>query len=184
MRDANDAARDELLAEAALMANLNHPKYVSVIGCIWCALVVIMAIRVCVHRQRPRSSMVPTSHAIEPVTSGLTSPHLLFLCYATDSVLSLVGVCTRGLPKMMLVPFCSNGSLLDFLQKMFVALSLEVKLAIIKDVAAGMAYLVANQLVHRDLAARNVLVADDFSCKVRASKPSVQLPAPTDLMSV
>lgn len=54
----------------------------------------------------------------------------------------------------MLVPFCGNGSLLDFLNKMFVALSLEVKLAILLDVANGMSYLTSVGLVHRDLAAR------------------------------
>ena len=82
------------------------------------------------------------------------------------NVLSIIGVVTRGEPKMMLVPFCGNGDLKGFLCRMGDALNLKVKLTICHDVARGMSYLAARGLVHRDLAARNVLIADDFSCKV------------------
>lgn len=82
------------------------------------------------------------------------------------NVISLIGVVTRGTPRMMVVPYCGNGDLRGFLQRLAGALNQKVQLAVCRDVADGMAYLTARNLVHRDLAARNVLIADDFSCKV------------------
>ncbi len=82
------------------------------------------------------------------------------------NVLNLVGVVTRGEPRMMIVPFCGNGDLKGFLKRMATALNRKVQLGICRDISAGMAYLARRSLVHRDLAARNVLVADDFGCKI------------------
>lgn len=96
------------------------------------------------------------------------------------NVISLIGVVTRGHPKMMVVPFCGNGDLKGFLQRMGSALSLKVKLAVCRDVADGMAYLSSRSLVHRDLAARNVLISDDFTCKVSDFGMSRQLEASED----
>lgn len=41
-------------------------------------------------------------------------------------VLSLIGVVTRGLPKMMILPLCTHGDLRGFLQRLAGALNLKV----------------------------------------------------------
>lgn len=91
------------------------------------------------------------------------------------NVVSLLGVVTRGMPRMMVVSFCGNGDLLGFLRRMVGALNDKVRLAICHDICSGMVYLSSRGLVHRDLAARNVLIADDFSCKVSDFGMSRQL---------
>eukprot|EP00911_Craspedida_sp_UC1_P000124 UC1_evm1s98 len=101
------AAQLDLLEEAALMANLNHPN-----------------------------------------------------------VMSLLGVCTVGSPKMVLLPMCAHGALDEFLERMDRALSLGVRLGICRDAACGMEYLAKAKIVHRDLAARNVLVDGSFRCRI------------------
>ena len=82
------------------------------------------------------------------------------------NIIGLLGVVTRGEPKMMVVAYCGNGDLKGFLKRMADALKSRVQLGICHDIANGMAYLASRHLVHRDLAARNVLIADDFTCKV------------------
>jgi Eph receptor B1 len=84
------------------------------------------------------------------------------------NVLSLIGVCTSGASKMMIVQLCENGSLLSYLQKHtgFNELRSGSKIRILKDIATGMEFLSSLLIVHRDLAARNVLVPADFVCKV------------------
>lgn len=104
-----------------------------------------------------------------------TEEAALMAGFRHKNVISLIGVVTRGTPRMMVVPFCGNGDLKGFLARMAGALNLKVQLAVCRDVADGMAYLAARNLVHRDLAARNVLIADDFSCKVSDFGMSRQL---------
>ena len=84
------------------------------------------------------------------------------------NVVSLVGVCTAGEPKMLVMQLCEYGSLLKFLQKHtgFNELQFSSKLRIMGDVARGMHFLSSLKIVHRDLAARNVLVGADYICKV------------------
>ena len=83
-------------------------------------------------------------------------------------IVNLIGVVTRGKPKMIVLQYCEHGALLDHLKQSvgFRALSLDAKLTIAGDVAEGMAYIASHHLIHRDLAARNVLVSADYSCKV------------------
>eukprot|EP00051_Salpingoeca_urceolata_P021978 m.351963 g.351963 ORF g.351963 m.351963 type:complete len:1960 (+) comp19898_c14_seq4:3668-9547(+) len=79
----------------------------------------------------------------------------------------LVGVCTIGEPVAILLQYCERGSLQEFLQgSLGSGLAEGPRLFILRDVAAGMAYLSEHAIVHRDLAARNVLLDSSFSCKV------------------
>ena len=84
------------------------------------------------------------------------------------NVLSLVGVCTVGEPKMLVLQHCQHGALSTYLQAHtgFNELQLTSKYTIMEDVARGMDFLSRLHIVHRDLAARNVLVAADYVCKV------------------
>ncbi len=84
------------------------------------------------------------------------------------NVVSLVGVCTAGDPKMLVMQYCEHGSLHSFLHEHvgFNELQITSKLRILEDVARGMQFLSSLLIVHRDLAARNVLVGADYVCKV------------------
>ena len=86
-----------------------------------------------------------------------------------DNLVSLVGVITRGTPKILVLSFCEHGELLGQLKKRcangkpFDQVS---KFRFCAEVAAGMQHLCAHGFVHRDLAARNVLLATGMVCKI------------------
>ena len=90
------------------------------------------------------------------------------------NILSLVGVCTKGIadgqPLLLIISFCALGNLIDFLapDKDTGRSSVKIrdKLRICQEVAQGMVYLSDKNYVHRDLAARNVLVDSEFVCKI------------------
>ncbi len=79
-------------------------------------------------------------------------------------VVGLLGVCTLEEPLLLLVEFCSNGNLLDFLRRARPAANTPAKLSPARlmqfavDIAYGGEFLASQRLVHRDLAARNVLI--------------------------
>ena len=84
-------------------------------------------------------------------------------------LVSLVGVVTRGHPKMLVLSFCEHGELQGMLKKRAGdgnAFDMFTKYRFCAEIAAGMSVLAGNQFVHRDLAARNVLVASGVICKV------------------
>lgn len=94
-------------------------------------------------------------------------------------------VATSGLPKMIVVSICENGSMLSFIKSRAKdgvtpgdRLQLSDKLVIAHDVAKGMAHLVEFGFVHRDLAARNILIDSLYVSRVadfglsRAMAPS------------
>ena len=86
------------------------------------------------------------------------------------NLISLVGVCTRGEPILLLISYAMNGSLLSFLKHRATSdrnmLSQVKRAHFAADIAAGMAHLVEHHIVHRDLAARNILVCGEESCKI------------------
>ena len=96
------------------------------------------------------------------------------------NVVSLVGVVTRGEPKLLLVSYCEGGSLLAALKRLGRSGGMPEaqRLAVGRDVCAGMAHLVSHRMVHRDLAARNVLLDAVGACRVadfglsRAARPA------------
>jgi serine/threonine protein kinase len=88
------------------------------------------------------------------------------------NLVSLVGVISKGLPKMLLVSYCEHGSLQGLLRARAKELSpftLAEKYKAVVEIAAGMAHLTTCHFVHRDLAARNVLVATGTVCKVASA---------------
>ena len=88
------------------------------------------------------------------------------------NVLSLIGVCTKGIsdgqPLLLVIQYCEKGNLIDFMNIDNGGPSIKIKerLRICKEVAQGMKYLSSKNYVHRDLAARNVLVDSEFVCKI------------------
>ena len=85
------------------------------------------------------------------------------------NVISIVGVVSVGMPKLLVMSFCENGSLLSYLKtrvKDQKPLTGSERLKAGLDVARGMEHLVTRRVVHRDLATRNVLVDSLLTCKV------------------
>ena len=111
-----------------------------------------------------------------------------------SNLVSLIGVCTKGEPILMLVAFCEHGNLLDFLKKDQRAaaaattasgagvggsgrggggggrttpqLTVDNKVQMLLEIARGMTFLTEASFVHRDLAARNVLLDSAMECRV------------------
>ncbi|CAO4360583.1 unnamed protein product [Caenorhabditis nigoni] len=92
---------------------------------------------------------------------------------AHQNVICLLAVCATDKPFLIITEFMKNGSLLSWLQSLAKKLqpiplmseetsmkNVLVGASISAQVASGMDYLAANQIVHRDLAARNVLVGE------------------------
>eukprot|EP00039_Didymoeca_costata_P012121 m.173389 g.173389 ORF g.173389 m.173389 type:complete len:1180 (+) comp15387_c0_seq2:3773-7312(+) len=85
------------------------------------------------------------------------------------NLVQLVGVVTRGLPRMLLMSYCEHGSLVSFLKSRSEAgefLDKPEQMALAMQIAAGMNHLHQHHFIHRDLAARNVLLASGMICKV------------------
>lgn len=59
----------------------------------------------------------------------LTEEAALMADFDHRNVMSLIGVITRGMPKMIMLPFCSNGDLHGFLRRMNGALNFRVRQA-------------------------------------------------------
>ena len=86
-----------------------------------------------------------------------------------EHLVSLVGVITRGNPKVLVLSFCEHGELQGALKKHAAdgaAFPTAAKCRFCKEVAGGMAQLARHNFVHRDLAARNVLLGSGMVCKV------------------
>ena len=86
-----------------------------------------------------------------------------------EHLVALVGVITRGSPKVLVLSFCEHGELQGLLKKRAAdgdAFSDAAKCNFCKEVADGMAHLALHNFVHRDLAARNVLLGSGMVCKV------------------
>ncbi|CAB3982894.1 fibroblast growth factor receptor, partial [Paramuricea clavata] len=88
-----------------------------------------------------------------------------------ENVVNLIGVCSSaGGPFYLIVEYCDNGSLIDYLKKYdepshdYVntanreTLSQEWKQRRTLEICNGMKYLANHKIVHRDLAARNILL--------------------------
>jgi len=81
----------------------------------------------------------------------------------------LIGVVTRGTPKMLVLSFCEHGELQGALKKRAadgMPCDLGFKYRFCQEIGDGMQHLAGHALVHRDRAARNVLLASGMVCKV------------------
>ena len=81
-----------------------------------------------------------------------------------NNIVKLIGVVTIGNPVMIVIEYCSNGSLKEYFETASPPDEMLQRFSM--DCALGMAYLASENIVHRDLAARNVLVDSDSRCKI------------------
>ena len=74
------------------------------------------------------------------------------------NVVKLFGVVTipRQMPTVILVEYCENGAVDEHLRQRPGTTSMELRLSLCADIAAGLGYLASRRVVHRDVAARNV----------------------------
>lgn len=80
------------------------------------------------------------------------------------NIVSLIGI--NYSYNKMLLQFCEQGELLQFLKTNGYRLDQSDKLCMCKHIANGMEYIASKKIVHRDLAARNVLIYTGGICKV------------------
>ena len=76
----------------------------------------------------------------------------------------MFGVVTSGFPYLLVLELCEKGELLDYVRAE--EHPADKLVAILLDVAAGMAHLAKHHFVHRDLATRNVLLDGKLTAKI------------------
>ena len=117
----------------------------------------------------------PSGGQIDPAAAAAAEKELvneaalMALVETHKNLVSLVGVVTRGRPKMLVLSFCEHGELHGLLKKRAAngdAFGTLTKYRFCAEIAAGMSMLSRHNFVHRDLAARNVLLASGMVCKV------------------
>ena len=84
-------------------------------------------------------------------------------------LVSIIGVVTRGNPKLLVVSFAEHGALGSYLKKQSsngYNIDIVDRYRFCAEIADGMHALAGSNLVHRDLAARNVLLGSGMVCKV------------------
>ena len=86
------------------------------------------------------------------------------------NVLSLLAVCLKTTPHLLVVELMENGDLKSYLRYCGTAhagaLNASALLKLSRDVCAGCEYLASVRFVHRDLAARNVLLSAQHVAKI------------------
>ena len=93
-----------------------------------------------------------------------------------DNVIRLLGICTTGMPFIMM-EYMENGDLNNYLQQFDFTtktesppaaneITLNALVYMSCQIASGMKYLASHKFIHRDLAARNILVGADFTVKI------------------
>eukprot|EP00042_Codosiga_hollandica_P055254 m.769631 g.769631 ORF g.769631 m.769631 type:complete len:870 (-) comp59079_c0_seq60:4-2613(-) len=83
-----------------------------------------------------------------------------------QNVLNLLGQVSLGGDLMLVTPYCEFGALNSFLSEHSHEVPLCALVGVCADIASGMAYVHALEIIHCDLSARNVLVAADYQCKI------------------
>ncbi|KRZ79183.1 Fibroblast growth factor receptor 3 [Trichinella papuae] len=139
-------------------------------------------------------SLIRRTVAVKMLKSSTTDREMLDLVSEMEvmkkigkhvNVISLIGCCTQAGPLYVVVEYCSNGNLRDFLKAQRPDTDLSDnyeqpnsklrnrKLLTHKElvmyahqIARGMEHLSSKKCIHRDLAARNVLVTEDFVLKI------------------
>lgn len=110
---------------------------------------------------------------------ALLSEYQLLQEVSHPNVIKLVGACIKGEPPLLVIEYCSFGSLRSYLRlsrKLEESGDLDIEgvepvtakdvLSFSWQICKGMSYLADIKLVHRDLAARNVLLAEGKVCKI------------------
>uniref|UniRef100_A0A0P5XEN5 Putative Mitogen-activated protein kinase kinase kinase n=1 Tax=Daphnia magna TaxID=35525 RepID=A0A0P5XEN5_9CRUS len=82
------------------------------------------------------------------------------------NIIHFKGVCTRAPPYCLVMEYCPNGTLYNFLRSDNNTLSPRLTVDWAVQIASGMHYLHQNKIIHRDLKSPNVLLADNNVVKI------------------
>jgi len=86
--------------------------------------------------------------------------------YSHPNIVNFIGFAGRQEPLMIVLEFCANGCLLNYLRAKGPALKTDVRMRFVTDAAAGMSYLESLKCIHRDIAARNCLLDEHMNLKI------------------
>jgi EphA7 len=100
-------------------------------------------------------SLIDSSESMEAKNEFLREAAITWH-FQHRNVVAMHGIVTSGAPYLLVLEFCSNGSLKDYLSKPANEPGIRTKYNMFLDVARGMEHLAVLGFVHRDLAARNV----------------------------
>eukprot|EP01114_Cavostelium_apophysatum_P015196 TRINITY_DN4096_c0_g1_i1.p1 TRINITY_DN4096_c0_g1~~TRINITY_DN4096_c0_g1_i1.p1 ORF type:complete len:789 (+),score=95.98 TRINITY_DN4096_c0_g1_i1:134-2500(+) len=88
-------------------------------------------------------------------TDFMEEANLMLKLRPHENVVQLLGVCSD--PLCIVLKYYENGSLHRYLRNT-ASVAWNIKVGVMKGIAAGMAHLHAEKVIHRDLAARNILL--------------------------
>jgi serine/threonine protein kinase len=123
-------------------------------------------------------STAPIAVAVKALPPDATAEQQKSLQYEANrmcrlhhfNVLSLLGVCLRATPYLLVVELMDNGDLKSYLRYCRTAhtglVGESALLKLSRDVCAGCEYLASVKFVHRDIAARNVLLGSQYVAKI------------------
>uniref|UniRef100_A0A7E4VPF5 Tyrosine-protein kinase n=1 Tax=Panagrellus redivivus TaxID=6233 RepID=A0A7E4VPF5_PANRE len=86
--------------------------------------------------------------------------------FAHKHVVRIFGVAVHENPLMIVMEFCTGGSLVSYLRKNKEKMSLGTKLRFVTEAADGLWYLERMKCIHRDIAARNCLLTGKNELKI------------------
>ncbi len=86
--------------------------------------------------------------------------------YSHPNIIRFIGVVAQEPPLMIVLELAPNGSLLGYLKKNGINVTLEERIRFCVEAAKGMEYLEKKKCIHQDLAARNCLLSKTFNVKI------------------
>lgn len=82
-----------------------------------------------------------------------------------ENIVAFIGVATQGANYCVIMEFCPNGQLFEFLKQCDSIPPSQV-LAWSRQIASGMDYLHQHKIIHRDLKSPNVLISEHNQLKI------------------
>ena len=83
------------------------------------------------------------------------------------NIVRMIGVVKNDtLPMFVVLAFCSNGSLVNYLRNNGKQLTAAMQSHVCAEILGALVYLASRRILHCDIAARNILLTNTLSCKL------------------
>lgn len=156
----HNTPRELIRSNVTIVSQLGNGEFGAVYKALYSASATEPAYLVAVKQLKGQKSAVPSKTSCSLfLTEALLTSQLRH-----KNVLGLLGIVTAGHPYLMILQFCERGAL-DVLLRSSSHKTHNLVLYCL-DIAEGMEYLAALQIVHRDLAARNILIDSKNTAKI------------------